>query len=109
MKAALIALCRWLITRQMTRAEELKTEWDFFKANIEACLIMKWFGADKKQSLQYGECFLAEREFRRLNAHRVMEHPNLSETDKAVVSNIIEQSRARQNQCLDVMRGLVKP
>ena len=35
-----------------------------------------------------------------------MEHPNLSETHKAVVSNMIEQSKARQNQCLDVMRGI---
>ena len=106
-KRGFVALCRWLLTSQMTKAADVKTNLGCAKALAEAYIVMRWLsGREDQNRIDHGQHFYAERDFRRLKLHRVMEHPDLSESDKAVVSNMIEQSKARQNQCLDVMRGI---
>ncbi len=107
-KRVFVDLCRWLLVIQMTKAADVKTKVGCAKALLEAYIVMGWLsGREDQNSVDHGQHFYAERDFRRLELHRVMEHPNLSESDRAMVSNMIEQSRARQNHCLDVMRGLV--
>jgi hypothetical protein len=106
-KRVFVTFCRKWLLSQMTKAEDVKTKLAVFKSLMEVCIVMKWLsGGEDQNRMDHAQLFFEEREFRRLKLHRVMEHPNLSESDRAVVSNMIEQSKARQNQCLDVMRGI---
>ena len=92
----------------MTKATELKTETDFIKAHAEAFNLITSLpdGNAKNQHISHVKAFEAERNLRRLFLHRLNELPNLAQREKAVVVRMIEQSTDRQNDYLDLMRGL---